>query len=338
MRQLTVVAESQVEWEDVPDPLLREANDAIVRPLAVALCDLDRPIVDGQAPFPRPIALGHEFVAEVVAAGDMTRIPVGTLAVVPFQISCGECAHCARGLTSDCQTVPPGSMFGFGGFGGDWGGGLSDLVRVPFADHMLVALPEGVDAAAVASASDNIPDGWRTVAHPLERRPGASVLVVGGGAPSIGLYAVDVARALGAGEVTYLDEDEGRLRVAERLGAGVEQGAPPADLGRFPIVVDAGATRESLAYALRSTEQGGECTSVGILFEPETPLPLLEMYTTGVHFHIGRPQARATIPAILELVAEGRLHPEAITSRVADWEDAPEAVLEPQRKLVIARD
>lgn len=336
MRALTITEERTVEWRDVPDPLLREANDAIVRPLAVALCDLDHPMLSGEAPFPAPIAMGHEFVAEVVQAGDMTETPAGTLAVVPFQISCGDCERCRRGQTGDCLTVPERSMYGFGAFGGEWGGALSDLVRVPFADHMLVPLPEGIAPATVASASDNIPDGWRTVAHALQRRPGADVLILGG-TPSIGLYAVDCALALGAGGVTYLDHDAERLRVAQELGARAEEGEPPHKLGPYPITVDAGATRASLASALRSTEPGGDCTSAGILFEGETPLPLLEMYTTGVHFHIGRAQARPAIPAILELVAEGRLRPELVTSRVAAWEDAPQAVLEPERKLVLER-
>ncbi|HZC12577.1 MAG TPA: alcohol dehydrogenase catalytic domain-containing protein [Thermoleophilaceae bacterium] len=337
MRQLTLTEDGRVEWQETSDPLLRDAGDAIVRPLAVALCDLDYPIVSGRAPVPGPIALGHEFVAEIVQAGDMTELEPGTRAVVPFQISCGECERCVRGQTGDCLTVPPRSMFGFGAFGGDWGGALSDLVRVPFAGHMLVPIPDDLAPATVASVSDNVPDGWRTVAHPLERRPGADVLIVGGGAPSIGLYAVDAARALGASRVTYLDTDPERLRVAEALGAHVHEGPPPRRLGSYAITVDAGATRESLHCALRSTEPGGDCTSVGIIWEAETALPLLEMYMEGVSFHIGRAQARPTIPAILELVLEGRLHPEAVTSRVADWEDAPEAVQEPERKLVIER-
>jgi threonine dehydrogenase-like Zn-dependent dehydrogenase len=337
MRQLTLTEDRRVEWRETSDPLLRDAGDAIVRPLAVALCDLDYPIVSGRAPVPGPIALGHEFVAEIVQAGDMTELEPGTRAVVPFQISCGECERCVRGQTGDCLTVPPRSMFGFGTFGGNWGGALSDLVRVPFAGHMLVPIPDGLAPATVASVSDNVPDGWRTVAHPLERRPGADVLILGGGAPSIGLYAVDAARALGAGRVTYLDTDPERLRVAETLGAHVHEGPPPHKLGSYAITVDAGATRESLHCALRSTEPGGDCTSVGILWDAETPLPLLEMYMNGLSFHIGRAQARPTIPAILELVLEGRLHPETVTSRVVDWEEAPEAVQEPERKLVIER-
>ena len=101
---------------------------------------------------------------------------------------------------------------------------------------MLVPLPDGLDPATVASASDNIPDAWRTVAPPLERRPGGEVLVVSGGARSIGLYAVDMALALGAAKVVYVDDDESRLRVAEELGAETVAGLRPtaSDPSRSP--------------------------------------------------------------------------------------------------------
>ena len=103
------------------------------------------------------------------------------------------------------------------------------------------------------------------------------------------------------------------------------------------MTVDCGASRESLALALRSTEPDGECTSTGIIFEPETPVPLLEMYTSGIHFHRPGP-GRPHIPAILELVAEGRLHPELVTSNVVPFDDAAEAVQVRERKLVIERE
>jgi alcohol dehydrogenase len=338
MRQLTLIEAGRVEWTDAPEPALEGAGEAVVRPLAVALCDLDANIVSGEFPLQAPVALGHEFVAEVIDVGDdvKTVLP-GDRAVVPFQISCGECARCRRGQTGDCESVPRLSMYGFGALGGDWGGALSDLVRVPYADAMLVPLPDGVDPAAVASASDNIPDAWRTVAPQLERRPGAEVLVISGGARSIGLYAVDAALTLGAAKVVYVDEDEARLALAAELGAETVEGPPPQRVGPFPITVDASATHEGLHSALRSTEPGGICTSVSIIAEPETPVPLFEMYTNGIEFHTGRVMARPIIPKLLELAAAGRLRPERVTSKVVPWEQAAEAVPEPETKLVVTR-
>ena len=101
-------------------------------------------MVAGETPFPAPIALGHECVAEVVEVGDGVRgARPGALVSVPFQVSCGECVACRRGHTANCRTVPPFSMYGFGQAGSNWGGFLSDVVRVPYADHMLVPLPAG---------------------------------------------------------------------------------------------------------------------------------------------------------------------------------------------------
>src|SRR5215218_6219658 len=101
-----------------------DARDALVRPLAVATCDLDAPIIAGRTPYEPPIAVGHECVAEVVEAAD-AGLERGTLVSVPFQISCGACERCHRGLTGNCKSVPFLSMYGFGSFGGDWGGFLS---------------------------------------------------------------------------------------------------------------------------------------------------------------------------------------------------------------------
>src|SRR5437763_275083 len=95
-------------------------------------CDLDWPMIVGRAPFPLPIHLGHECVAEVVEGPE--GFASGDRVVVPFQISCGTCERCRRGLTGNCSTVPPRSMYGFGQFGGEWGGMLSDLALVPYAD------------------------------------------------------------------------------------------------------------------------------------------------------------------------------------------------------------
>jgi len=108
MRQLTMTADRDVEWWDVPEPALEGDLEALVRPLAVALCDLDQPILRGIAPIPGPIAIGHEGVAEVVDVGDSVRgVVPGDRVVVPFQISCGGCERCRRGQTGDCHSVRP---------------------------------------------------------------------------------------------------------------------------------------------------------------------------------------------------------------------------------------
>jgi len=210
-------------------------------------------------------------------------------------------------------------------------------VRVPYADAMAVPLPGGIPARSVASMSDNIPDGWRTVAPGLARWPGAPVLVVGGGAVGIPFYAVAIARALGAERVDYLDDDPARLARAERVGAHPLEGPYPRRAGRYPVTVDASGVPAGLRCALRSADAGGICTSIAIYWD-EVALPLLELYTRGVTFVTARVDARAVIPSALELVGEGRFHPELVTETVAAWDDAPAVLAEHRAKTVIVRD
>ena len=305
----------------------------------MATCDLDALIFQGGSPFPPPFPVGHECVAEVVDLGDrVCGLTAGQLVSVPFQISCGSCAKCRAGRSANCSEVPFMSTYGFGPAVERWGGFLSDLVCVPFAEHMLVALPDGLAPAALASASDNISDAWRTVAPHLQREPGAEVLVVGGAAAgSIGLYAAGIARALGSEWVLYVDADESRRASAEAMGAQT-MAELPKRLGPFPITVDASADPEGLALALRSTAPDGVCTSCAIYFGEQPSLPLLEMYTKGITFHTGRANAREAIPHVLALAASGALRPEKVTSRVVGWGDAAEALAEGDwTKLVIER-
>ena len=340
MQRVTFVRPGLLEWWEVPEPKLENPSDAIVRPIAATTCDVDLYTTQGRTPFSQagPYPFGHEFVAEIVEFGDAVYgFHRGQLVVVPFQISCGECDRCQAGLTGSCRAVPARSMYGFGVFGGgQWGGALSDLVRVPFAPKMLVPVPAGVRPEQIASASDNLPDAWRTVGPQLLESPGAEVLIVGGAANSIPLYAIGIALALGATRVDYLDADRRRLELAELLGAKVIEGPPPERVGEYPISVDASADGAGLACALRSLAPGGVCTSIGIYYQ-ETPLPLLDMYARGVRFHTGRANARVDMPHVLKLVQAGRFHPELVTSEVVAWQEAVRVLSGPFFKPVFMR-
>jgi alcohol dehydrogenase len=334
MQQLTFLAAGEVEWRDVPEPSLEGDGQAIVRPVTVATCDLDTVLLHGGAPYKGPFALGHEGVAEVVDVGDrVDGLVPGQLASVSFQIFCGECAPCREGRTGSCEATPLMAMYGLT-IGGDWGGFLSDVVRVPYANAMLFPLPEGVDPETAASVSDNIADAWRTVGPQLDARPGAEVFVAGG-AGSIALYAVGLALAAGAARVVYADPDPGRRAIAEQYGAETLEGYGER-AGRFPVSVDSSANHAGLALALRSTDPDGICTSTGVYFEELTPMPLLEMYTKGITFTTGRAHAGPAIPRVLDLIAGG-YDPSPVTGRVVKWADAPDALVEERGKLVITR-
>ncbi|WP_319019077.1 alcohol dehydrogenase catalytic domain-containing protein [Microbispora sitophila] len=205
----------------------------------------------GKVPFRGPFPIGHECVAEVVAVGSgVRRIRVGQDVIVPWAVSCGACPRCLAGLTSKCAAAG-GTLaaYGFGPASGPWGGMVADRIRVPHADHMLVPVPDGVPPIRVAAAGDNLADAWRTVVPPLARREGGTVLVLGGGAKSIGLYAAGLAAAHGAATVHYLDDDPQRRQIAESLGA--EAGPLNGSVGGvYDVVVE--VTSRAPACAARS--------------------------------------------------------------------------------------
>jgi alcohol dehydrogenase len=341
MRQLTFIKPGTFEWHDVASPTIQTPTDAIVRPLAVARCDLDLHIATGFVPFPGPFAFGHEMVGEVVDAGDKAGVTQSQRVVVPFQISCGQCASCKRGFTASCEAVPPYSAFGLGGGRVEYGGALSDAIRVPYADFMLVPLPEGVDPVVAASAADNIPDGWRAVAPQLAEYPGASVLVVGGLAQSVGLYAAGAAVALGAGRVLYLDDNLHNRRRAAAMGAeaaplALTEGREPSEL--FEIVVEAAGTTNALGFAIRSCNRNGVVTSVAMHLGTTTPVPLTQAYYKGLTFRTSRASARNWLPDVMHCIACGKLHPEHVTHRVLPFSDAEEAMTDTGPKLIFTPD
>ena len=334
MRRLEYVRRGELRHVDAPMPALQSDGDAIVQPVAATTCDLDRAIIAGLTPFEGPFALGHEAVGEVIEVGDGVHgIAPGQLVVVPWHICCGTCTACAAGRTAYCERAPRYAMYGVP-LGGDFGGLFSDAVRVPWADHALVPLPDGVSARAAASVSDNLTDAYRAVAPALREAPGAEVLVIGG-TGSIGVYAVAFARALGASAVAYVDRHEpDAVAIARELGAEILD-RPPA--GRqFKLTVDASGRPGGLREALAATGPYGRCHSFGIYFE-DVPLPLASMFMQGVTLSTGRPDVRPSIPDVLALLADGTVDPVPVFSDVVTFDEAPTALAQGLRKPVVVR-
>src|SRR5271155_344368 len=165
MKHLMFEQASRYAWRETSDPEITAPGQALVRPLLVACCALDVAVAQGRLPMPPGHAVGHEGLAEVIAVGDEVRsVQVGDRVVVPFQIGCDTCRECRRGVTGSCASLPLMAMYGMAPLAGlDGGGFMSDLVLVPYADAMLIPIPDTVDPVAIASLSDNIPDGWRAV-------------------------------------------------------------------------------------------------------------------------------------------------------------------------------
>jgi threonine dehydrogenase-like Zn-dependent dehydrogenase len=324
MRALFAGGGGPPHFRSVATPRIESGVEAIVRPLTVALCDLDVPYIANVLPMQHPYAVGHEFTAEVVEVGDAVRtLKTGDRVTVPFQISCGSCSRCRSARSLDCVSVEPLSTYGLEPFGGGagWGGAMADLVRIPFADAMAMKLAHGMDLVSVAALSDNIADGYRCIGP--HTRPGQDVLVIG--SASVGLYAVAFAKAL-AVPCTYVDNDERRLQVAERLGAKVISALPDGrSFGEFAVTASCNSTPGGLQSAIRSTTGGGICQVAGLHFQPAA-VPLLDMYKRGIHLVASRANVRDDLPPILDLIHQDRFHPGDIGASVIRLDDAPEAL------------
>ncbi|HEY0909979.1 MAG TPA: alcohol dehydrogenase catalytic domain-containing protein [Bradyrhizobium sp.] len=343
MEQLTYVGDGIVEWWDVPEPRLQDDRDALVQPLAVTRCDIDLTIVGGKSGMKGPFALGHETTGRVIEVGDAVRnYAPGDLVIVPFQISCGECDRCKRGHTNACTSVPFRSSYGLKPVCGvEYGGALSDLIRVPFADHMLVRHPKGHAPSQTAALADGATDAFSAVTYWLRQSPGAEVLVIGGGGQSLSMFAVQAALSHGAPRVVYLDDNPQRLAKAKSFGAEVH--AAPKDLamepvGLFPVVIDAAATDASILLAFRSAEPNGACQRMYGDFAEVTPVPLRHMYGVGITLRIGRVNVRSAMPDCVAHVASGHFHPERVITRRVRFEEAHEAIGDPTIRVAFVRD
>ena len=343
MRQLTYVAPNQLEWWDVPAPRLEGGGQALVEPIAVTRCDLDYSIVTGAIGWRGPFSLGHEMVGVVREIGDAVRnVRPGDRVIVPFQISCGECAECRCGHTGSCSTVRFRSSYGMAPLAGyDYGGALSDLLRVPYADHMLVPCPAGLAPAAAATLSDAYSDAYRSVVPYMTAAPEARVLIVGGAAQSLGLYCAQIAQALGAAEVVYLDDDPLRLKIARSLAVqvvertafdGTAPGAP------FPITIDASNSPDGLALAIRSTAHGGTCHRTFGDVVATTPVPLRHMYSIGLNLHLSRVHARTVMSQVLEHMGCGRLRPQQVITRTVPFSEAVDAMFDRTVKVAFINE
>jgi threonine dehydrogenase-like Zn-dependent dehydrogenase len=206
-----------------------------------------------------------------------------------------------------------------------------------------VAVPADVPPLRVASAGDNLADAWRSVVTPLRHRPGGSVLIVGGGAQSIGLYAAGLAVAHGAAVVHYVDDDPVRRGIAEAFGAHTFPARARARRGRattlrYDIVVEASSRAAGLRRAIRALARGGVCTAVGYYLATGTRVPLMHMYATDATLRVGVSHARAVLPDLLDFVSRTGYPAERVTTLTADWDEAPTAYAARTTKLVLQRD
>jgi threonine dehydrogenase-like Zn-dependent dehydrogenase len=220
MRAVTYERPYHISVQHKPDPRIEHPQDAILRVTCAAVCGSDLHLLHGLVPDTRVgTTFGHEIVGIVEEVGPAVQgIARGDRLAVPFNIACGSCWYCQRGLTACCESTNPASdvasgVYGYSHTTGGYDGGQAEYVRVPFADVGPMKVEDGLSDEELVVLTDALPTGYQA-AEMCNLKGGETVLVFGCG--PVGLFAQRSAWLLGAGRVIAVDNVPYRLEFARR--------------------------------------------------------------------------------------------------------------------------
>ncbi|MFE9844074.1 zinc-binding dehydrogenase [Streptomyces goshikiensis] len=326
MRATLIYGAGDVRVENVPDPVLREPTDALVRVLRSCVCGSDLWPYGSKPAADHGDRIGHEFLGVVEDTGaEVTGLRRGDVVVAPFVWADNTCDFCREGLQTSCRQ---------GGFWGaqDVDGGQGEAVRVPQAEGTLVKLPVGEDSALLPSLltlSDVFPTGHHC-ALTAGVGPRTTVTVIGDGA--VGLSAVLAARRLGAERIilmgrhkdrTDLGRDFGATDVVEERGEeGVEKVRELTAGDGTHTVLECVGLRPAVETALGVVRDGGTISRVGAPQYPEVPMDL-QVFFRNITLTGGVAPARAYIEELLPDVLDGTVEPGRVFDRTVGIDDVP---------------
>jgi glutathione-independent formaldehyde dehydrogenase len=351
----------QVSVKDVPDATIERPTDVLVRITTTNICGSDLHMYEGRTDFEQGRWFGHENMGEVIEVGaGVDQVQVGDRVVLPFNVACGHCKNCERGLTNYCLTAQPdphmaGAAYGFADMG-PWPGGQAELLRVPWGDFNCLRL--GEDADEKASDYVMLADIWPTGYHATELAgvsPGDQTVIYGSG--PVGLMAALSATIRGASKVMVVDRHPDRLKLAESIGA-----IPIDDSKVDPVeavlehTMGLGADNgcecvgyqahdpegnehpnDTLNKLVRSVRFTGRIGSIGVFVpqDPGGPDDLAKngqvAFDYGMYWfkgqHIGSGQApvKKYNRQLRDLIAAGKAEPSFIVSHQLPLDGAPEA-------------
>ncbi|CAN5495840.1 alcohol dehydrogenase family protein [soil metagenome] len=328
MRAVTFQAPGEVRVDDVAEPELLAGDDAIVRVDASGICGSDLHIFHGRVKLDPGFIIGHEFVGEVVAAGDdVTRVGVGDRVLGTYCTACGECFFCAREEFHKCDE---GRVFGHGATLGSLQGAQAEKVLVPHANLGLRVVPPGVSDDLALFAGDVM----GTAYHAIESRPlapGESAAVLGLG--PVGLCAVQAAKAAGASVVVAIDTVPERLEMARSFGAEaihLTEGDPRGEVKKLTegrgvdLAVDAVGHPDALDLACRLARKAGTVSATGVYAE-RIELHMGIVWIKALTLETGHANVIKHVDPVLERLASGELDPSPLVTHRMGLDDAPAA-------------
>lgn len=362
MRALTYCGPSMMKVKSKPDPRIQHPGDVILRVTRAAICGSDLHLYHGLVPDTRVGSIfGHEFTGVVEDVGPaVENLARGDRVVVPFNIACGACFFCARGLTSVCENSNPANdvvagVYGYSHTTGGYDGGQAEFVRVPFADVGPMKVPDDMHEEDVLFLSDILPTGYQA-AEMGEIEEGDAVCVFGAG--PVGLFAARSAWLLGAGRVIVVDHvpyrldfarewarvetvdwrDAGGLDVVKRLkdmtggrgpdvcidAVGCEASGSMMQRALGKAKLQAGSAT-AIEWSLHAVRRAGRVVLIGVYGPPWNLVPIGIAMNKGVTIRAAQCNVKRYMPHLLEHIRAGRIDARGIISHRLSLDDGPEA-------------
>jgi threonine dehydrogenase-like Zn-dependent dehydrogenase len=365
MKALCWMGKIRVEVQRVDDPKILNPRDVIVKITLTAICGSDLHLLGGYIPtLEKGDILGHEFMGEVVEVGPkVSRIKVGDRVVVPFTISCGQCAHCQRQEFSVCDNTNPNAyvaeqlmgyspagIFGYSHMTGGYAGGQAQYARVPHADVGCLKIESDLPDEKVLFLSDIFPTGYMA-AENANITPGRSVVAVWGCGP-VGQFTIRSAQLLGAAKVIAIDSVPERLEMAEQSGAivindekeDVMERLKALTGGRGPdAAIDAvGLEAHGSAYdnvkqalkletdrpyalrqAMRCVRKAGTVSVPGVYGGFLDKVPFGAVMNKGVTMKMGQTHMQKYMGPLLKLIEDRKIDPSFVITHKIPLSKAP---------------
>jgi threonine dehydrogenase-like Zn-dependent dehydrogenase len=361
MRAMVYRGPYKVRTEEKDVPSIEHPNDAIVRVTLAAICGSDLHLYHGMMPDTRiGHTFGHEFIGVVEQVGSSVRnLSVGDRVMVPFNISCGSCWFCARGLYSNCHNVNPnatavGAIYGYSHTTGGYDGGQAQFVRVPFADVGPVRIPDWMHDEDAVLLTDAAATGYFG-AQLGEIAEGDTVVVLGAG--PVGLIAAQSSWLMGAGRVIVVDHLQERLEKARTMAYAetlnydeyddivVELKKQTDHLGADVVIEAAGAEADgsflqqvtgtklkvqggspvALNWAIDGVRKGGTVAVVGAYGPIPNAVKFGDALNKGLTLRMNQTPVKRQWPRMFEHVRNGHLTPRAMVTHRFPLEDIAEA-------------
>lgn len=314
MKALRYHGPGQKSWDDVPNPVIQQPTDVILRVDTTTICGTDLHILKGDVPTVEAgRVLGHEAVGTITEIGDaVTTLNVGQRVIVSCIKSCGKCDFCKKGIYAHCLGDEGVSGLGWI-FGHLIDGTQAEYVRVPYAENSVYLLPDGVSDEQGVMLSDILPTGFEIGVQYGNVSPGDIVAVVGTG--PVGLAVIMTSRLYGPSRVIAIDLDDNRLDAALQFGATEKVNSGASDwrdqvmamtdgLG-VDVAIEAVGIPTTFAMCTSIVRPGGRVANVGV-HGKAVELPINDLWIHNIAISMGLVNTNTT-QMLLKMVAQGKL-------------------------------